>query len=455
MPGYGYARGGAESVEAFEQLTQAYFDPSTREQRRIAGVLHLVDSRHPDLPQDAPATTGCSRRRLPVAIVATKIDKLNRSEQAKTLRALKKTYDSPVLPVSAFEGDGLDEIWKTSASVGREDHRSVADSSCQLDFAHALSPIRPAGWQVSEIGYGMWGMGGWTGSDDEESRPIARSRGRARLQLLRHRVRLRHGPQREAARRGAEAARGTKLYIATKVPPKNLKWPGRADTPIADVFPPEHIIEMTEKSLANLGVDQRRSAAASRVERRVGGRRRMAARGGGPEAAEARRAFGISVNRWEPANVIKALRTGLVDAVQVVYNVFDQNPEDELFPVCRELDVAVIARVPFDEGSLTGTLSKDSRWPEGDWRNIYFTPENLAETLARVERLEEARARRHGPAGDGAAIHPRRARRVDGHSGHAEDAARGAEYRRQRRQPAGCQALRHPARAPVGPHVDY
>ena len=75
--------------------------------------------------------------------------------------------------------------------------------------------------------------------------------------------------------------------------------------------------------------------------------------------------------------------------MQVVYNVFDQNPEDELFPVCRELDIAVIARVPFDEGSLTGTLSKDSRWPEGDWRNIYFTPENLAETLARVERLKE------------------------------------------------------------------
>ena len=86
-------------------------------------------------------------------------------------------------------------------------------------------------------------------------------------------------------------------------------------------------------------------------------------------------AFGISVNRWEPANVIKALRTGLVDAVQVVYNIFDQNPEDELFPVCRELDVAVIARVPFDEGSLTGTLTRDSTWPEGDWRNIYFTPE--------------------------------------------------------------------------------
>ena len=98
--------------------------------------------------------------------------------------------------------------------------------------------------------------------------------------------------------------------------------------------------------------------------------------------------FGISVNRWEPANVLKALSTGLVDSVQVVYNIFDQAPEDELFPACRERDIAVIARVPFDEGSLTGTLRKDSRWPDGDWRNIYFTPENLSETLDRVDRLK-------------------------------------------------------------------
>jgi GTP-binding protein len=113
LPGYGYARGGHESVEAFEQLTQAYFDPSTREERRIAGVLQLVDSRHPDLPQDAAGYAWLLAVQAPVAIVATKIDKLNRSEQASTIRTLKKHYDSPVLPVSAFKGDGLDEIWKT------------------------------------------------------------------------------------------------------------------------------------------------------------------------------------------------------------------------------------------------------------------------------------------------------------------------------------------------------
>ncbi|MGH9330136.1 MAG: aldo/keto reductase, partial [Vicinamibacterales bacterium] len=95
----------------------------------------------------------------------------------------------------------------------------------------------------------------------------------------------------------------------------------------------------------------------------------------------------ISVNRWEPANVLEALESGLVDSVQVVYNIFDQAPEDTLFPACERLGVALIARVPFDEGSLTGALRADASWPEGDWRNIYFSPENLAATLTRVDAL--------------------------------------------------------------------
>jgi aryl-alcohol dehydrogenase-like predicted oxidoreductase len=86
--------------------------------------------------------------------------------------------------------------------------------------------------------------------------------------------------------------------------------------------------------------------------------------------------------------VIRTLKTGLIDAVQVIYNVFDQNPEDNLFPVCREFNVAVIARVPFDEGTLTGTLTLDSQWPEGDWRNTYFVPENLKSSLAHADALK-------------------------------------------------------------------
>jgi aryl-alcohol dehydrogenase-like predicted oxidoreductase len=100
------------------------------------------------------------------------------------------------------------------------------------------------------------------------------------------------------------------------------------------------------------------------------------------------RAVGLSLNRWEPANGIRAVRTGLIDAVQVIYNIFDQNPEDELFPACREKDVAVIARVPFDEGSLTGTLTLDSKWPKSDWRSTYFVPENLKASVERADALK-------------------------------------------------------------------
>ena len=100
------------------------------------------------------------------------------------------------------------------------------------------------------------------------------------------------------------------------------------------------------------------------------------------------RSWGISVNRWETTNVLRALDTGLIDCVQVVYNIFDQDPEDVLFPYCQERGIAVIARVPFDEGSLTGTLTPDTRFPDGDWRNMYFTPAQLEATLPRVDRLK-------------------------------------------------------------------
>ena len=245
------------------------------------------------------------------------------------------------------------------------------------------------GWKVSEVGYGMWGMGGWTGSDDEESR---RALDRAiELGCNFFDTAFAYGMGRsekllgEAVRRHPEHT----LYVATKIPPKDWKWPGRAESPIGDVFPASHIREFTEKSLENLGasrIDLQQLHVWSDAwatdegwQRAVGDLKKQGLIG----------AFGISVNRWQPANVMKALRTGLVDVVQVVYNIFDQNPEDELFPVCRELDIAVIARVPFDEGSLTGALTPESTWPEGDWRNIYFTPDNIAQTLERVAPLEQ------------------------------------------------------------------
>ncbi len=113
LPGYGYARGGRESVEEFEALTQQYFDPSSQPGRMLSGVLHLIDARHPDLPQDAAAFQWLIRTQLPIAVVATKMDKLKRAEQVRLTSALEKKYGSMVIPESIMSGAGLQDVWKT------------------------------------------------------------------------------------------------------------------------------------------------------------------------------------------------------------------------------------------------------------------------------------------------------------------------------------------------------
>ncbi|MFO0891907.1 MAG: aldo/keto reductase [Isosphaeraceae bacterium] len=243
------------------------------------------------------------------------------------------------------------------------------------------------GWPVSEIGYGMWGLAGWTGSEDAETfasldRAIglgctffdtAWGYGNGRSEQILGQAKRKH-PERT-------------LIVATKIPPKNFTWPSRRGFTLDDCFPPEHIREYTEKSLENLGVPaidlqqfhvwEDAWANDDRWQRAVDDLKRQGLI----------RAIGVSVNRWEPANVLETLKSGLIDAVQVIYNIFDQSPEDELFPLCRERNIAVIARVPFDEGTLTGTLTKETRWPEGDWRNTYFVPENLIASVDRAEAL--------------------------------------------------------------------
>jgi aryl-alcohol dehydrogenase-like predicted oxidoreductase len=243
------------------------------------------------------------------------------------------------------------------------------------------------GWQVSEIGYGMWGMGGWTGSDDEESRRALDRALALGCNFFDTAWAYGQGKSETLLGEALRAHRGATAYVATKIPPKNMKWPGKAEYPVADTYPASHIREYTEKSLRNLGIDtidlqqfhvwSDAWAADPGWQRAVDDLKRE----------KLVRAVGISVNRWEATNVLRALDTGLIDSVQVVYNIFDQAPEDELFPYCQARGIAVIARVPFDEGSLTGTLTADSRWLEGDWRNVYFNTEHLAATLERVDRL--------------------------------------------------------------------
>jgi aryl-alcohol dehydrogenase-like predicted oxidoreductase len=241
---------------------------------------------------------------------------------------------------------------------------------------------------VSEIGYGMWGMAGWTGSDDNQS-----------LQSLQKAIDLgcnffdtawAYGDGRSEKLLGQiiRSNPDKRLYTATKIPPKNRKWPSKREFTLNDCFPPEYIQEYVERSLINIGVEvidliQFHTWEDSWLEDDRWVKKMDELRHKGIIHS-----VGISINRWEPWNGVQAVLSGLIEAVQVIYNIFDQNPEDELFPACQEMEVAVIARVPFDEGTLTGTLTLASTWPEKDWRSTYFVPENLKSSVEHADRLK-------------------------------------------------------------------
>jgi len=243
------------------------------------------------------------------------------------------------------------------------------------------------GWQVSEIGYGMWGMASWSGSDDSES-----------IKALQRAVDLgcnffdtafAYGNGRSEALLGRLVRENTdrKLYTATKVPPKNLQWPAKAGFTLDDCYPPDHIEEYVNKSLENAGLDKFDLVQLHTWNDDWMDDPRWSEKLDDLKARGLVDACGISINRWEPWNGIRAVRSGKIDAVQVIYNIFDQNPEDELFPACLEQDVAVIARVPFDEGTLTGNLTLETTFPEDDWRHTYFSPDNLRQSVERAEAL--------------------------------------------------------------------
>src|SRR5688572_10893064 len=169
----------------------------------------------------------------------------------------------------------------------------------------------------------------------------------------------------------------------------NREWPARADATLKESYPADHIEEYVHRSLKNADLQSFDVMQFHTWNDEWLRDDRWLYKLDDLRSQRLINAIGISLNRWEPWNGVRAVRTGQVDSVQVIYSIFDENPEDDLLPACEEMNVAVIARVPFDEGTLTGTLTKDSRWPAGDWRNTYFVPENLLPSLERVEALKE------------------------------------------------------------------
>ena len=245
------------------------------------------------------------------------------------------------------------------------------------------------GWQLSEVGYGMGGMGGWTGSDDEESMTSLQRSVELGCNFFDTAWGYGDGHSEGLLGQLVRANPKKKLYTATKMPPRNMIWPSRREFSLEDCFPPDHIEEYVHKSLKNAGLDCFDLMQFHTWEDSWLKDDRWVVKMDQLKSEGLFQAVGISINRWEPWNGVEAVRSGLIDAVQVIYNIFDQNPEDELLPACNEYYVGLIVRVPFDEGTLTGNLTKDSTWPEDDWRSTYFVAENLIPAVDRAEFIKE------------------------------------------------------------------
>jgi aryl-alcohol dehydrogenase-like predicted oxidoreductase len=244
------------------------------------------------------------------------------------------------------------------------------------------------GFKVSEIGHGLWGVGDWSDSDDKQSMESMQLSLELGCNFYDTAAAYGNGHSEKLLGKLIKENSGKEVIVATKVAPKNDKWPADPKDKLKAVFPADYIIESTKRSLDHLGIDR---IDIQQLHVWDDGW----AQDGDWQEAAARlkeegliRLFGLSLNRWEPWNGLQAIRTGAVDSIQVIYNIFDQAPEDQLFPLCQEMGVGVLARVPLDEGGLVGKLTKDTKFPKDDWRSRYFGPENLAQTVERADAIK-------------------------------------------------------------------
>jgi aryl-alcohol dehydrogenase-like predicted oxidoreductase len=244
------------------------------------------------------------------------------------------------------------------------------------------------GLQVSEIGFGAWGIGKsmWRGGEDSESlRALHTARD---LGVNFFDTALVYGAGHSEKLVGQfRKERTEEVIIASKVPPKNDLWPAQRGTRLVDCFPYDHIIGKTEQSLKNLGVE-RIDLQQFHVwtDEWVDEPEWFDAISKLKESGKIRH-FGISINDHQPESALKIGASGKVDVFQVIYNIFDQSPEEELFPLSLQKDIGVIVRVPFDEGALTGAIGPDTTFPERDWRRHYFKGDRKQQVFERVERL--------------------------------------------------------------------
>ncbi len=244
------------------------------------------------------------------------------------------------------------------------------------------------GLEVSEIGYGAWGIAGdaWLGAKDEESLKALNRAVDLGLNFVDTALAYGEGHSERLVGK-VVAERDEAIHVATKVPPKNRQWPAPAGLHPDEVFPGDYVRECTERSLKNLRFE------ALEVQQFHVWQDEWIGEGDWLVTVDELkkegkiRSFGISINDHQPANAVRLIETGVVDTVQVIYNVFDQSPEDELLPACQEHGVGVIVRVPFDEGALTGNITPETLFDEGDFRNHYFRDDRKREVQERVRAI--------------------------------------------------------------------
>jgi aryl-alcohol dehydrogenase-like predicted oxidoreductase len=244
------------------------------------------------------------------------------------------------------------------------------------------------GINVSEIGYGAWGIGksGWIGASDDESIKALHRSIDLGLNFIDTALAYGNGHSESLVGRVVKE-RSETIYVATKIPPKNGQWPAQPGVPVTKTFPADHVIASTEQSLKNLGsqtidVQQFHVWSDEWIDQ-----------GDWLEAVQKLKQegkiknFGVSINDFQPENAIKLIETGVVDSVQVIYNIFEQSPEDKLFPACERHQVGVIVRVALDEGGLTGKITPDTTFAVGDFRSRYFQGDRKQQVYTRVQKI--------------------------------------------------------------------
>lgn len=244
------------------------------------------------------------------------------------------------------------------------------------------------GFEVGEIGYGAWGIGGkqWIGAKETDSLAALRRAIESGVNLIDTALAYGDGKSEELVGRAVEDTR-ERVYVATKVPPKNRIWPARPGIGIDEVFPYHYIVRSTEESLRNLRMECVDLQQLHVWNPEWLGRDEWRRAFEDLKTSGKVRAVGISINDHQPGTAIGLIETGLIDTVQVIYNVFDQTPEAGLFPACSKHNIGVLARVPFDEGSLTGRITESTTFPDGDFRNSYFRGDRKKEVAKRIDAL--------------------------------------------------------------------